>query len=62
MLDGKPSDVFMEIDTLKHVGLDVPQPTELCVMLKKSGMDLEKGVLSVEDSVEAITKALSEEV
>ncbi len=62
VLDGKPSDVFMEIDTLKHVGLDVPQPTELCVMLKKSGMDLEKGVLSVEDSVEAITKALSEEV
>ena len=62
VLDGKPSDVFMEIDTLKHAGLDVPQPTELCAMLKKSGIDLKRGVLSVEDSVEALTLVLSEEV
>ncbi len=62
VLDGKPRDVFSEIDILKHAGLDVPQPTELCAMLKKSGLNLESGVLSVEDSVEALTKALSEEV
>lgn len=62
VLDGKPRDVFSEIDILKHAGLDVPQPTELCAMLKKSGMDLKSGVLSVEDSVEAITLSLSEDI
>lgn len=61
VLDGKPSDVFGKIDILKQAGLDVPQPTELCAELKKSGMDLKTGILSVTDCVEAVTVALTED-
>lgn len=61
VLDGKPSEVFSEINILKQAGLDVPQPTELCVELKKSGMDLKTGILTVEECVEAVTAALTEE-
>ena len=61
VLDGKPSEVFSKADILKQVGLDVPQPTELCIALKGEGIDLETNILSVEECVEAVTAVLSEE-
>lgn len=61
VLDGKPSMVFSEVEILKKAGLDVPQPTELSVELKKSGMDLKCSILTVEECVEAVTAALTEE-
>ena len=61
VIDGKPSEVFSKADILKQVGLDVPQPTELCIALKGEGIDLETNILSVEECVEAVTAVLSEE-
>lgn len=60
VLDGEPREVFTHVDTLKAAGLDVPQPTELAVELKKCGIDL-KNVLTVDECVEAVTKYFSEE-
>ncbi len=58
VLDGKPREVFCDIDTLKAAGLDVPQPTELAFELKKCGMDLKDGILFADECVEAVTEAL----
>ena len=40
VLDGEPREVFTHVDILKTAGLDVPQPAELAVELKKCGIDL----------------------
>ena len=60
VLDGEPREVFTHVDILKTAGLDVPQPAELAVELKKCGIDL-KNVLTVDECVEAVTKYFSEE-
>lgn len=60
VLDGKPNSVFQNIDILRQAGLDVPEPTELAVLLKKAGIDLNDGILTVDQCVEAVTKALKE--
>ena len=57
VLDGKPREVFSNVDILKKAGLDVPQPTELCFELKKSGIDLESGILFVDECAKALTEA-----
>ena len=59
VLDGEPREVFTHVDILKTAGLDVPQPAELAVELKKCGIDL-KNVLTVDECVEAVTKYFSE--
>ena len=58
ILDGKPREVFTEIDTLKAVGLDVPEATELSSMLSGSGIELEKDILDTDELFEAIVKIL----
>ena len=60
VLDGKPREVFSNVDILKSAGLDVPQPTELCAELKKSGVDLGFNTLFVDESIEVLTRFLSE--
>ncbi len=60
VLDGKPHNVFSEVDVLKEAGLDVPQPTELCVELNKNGFGLKSNALTVDECVEAISAVLSE--
>ena len=58
--DGKPSDVFNEVELLKSVGLDVPQPTELIYKLKKAGVAFSEKVLHSDECIEAISKALED--
>ncbi len=60
VLDGRPQDVFSEVDVLRHAGLDVPQPTEVCYELKNCGLNIDTKVLSVDDCVNAVVKVLSE--
>ena len=38
ILDGKPRDVFSNVEKMKNIGLDVPQVTELSYELQKVGM------------------------
>lgn len=58
--DGKPKEVFNEVELLKNVGLDVPQPTELIYKLKKAGIAFDDGIIHAEECVEAISKALED--
>jgi energy-coupling factor transport system ATP-binding protein len=53
-MEGTPKKVFVEIDKLKSVGLDVPQVTELCARLKENGIDIPADILTVEEMVVAL--------
>lgn len=55
--DGTPREVFSDVALLKNTGLDVPQPTELSEMLKKDGITLGEGILTVDDFISALEKA-----
>ena len=54
ILDGKPSEVFVQIDTLKSIGLDVPEATELTHMLIKKGLTLKRDILNINDLFDSI--------
>ncbi len=56
--DGTPQNVFNQVELLKSVGLDVPQPTELIYKLKEAGVAFDQSILHVDECVEAISKAL----
>ena len=51
IMQGTPKEVFVEVDKLKSVGLDVPQVTELCARLHKEGIDIPLDMLTVEEMV-----------
>lgn len=59
VLEGTPRQVFAQVDTIKAAGLDVPQVTELAYELRREGLDLPEGILTVEEFTEAV-KALYE--
>lgn len=59
--DGKPKDVFSDAKTLKNVGLDVPQTTELLIELKNNGFDIDTNAISIEEAADSITLALHSE-
>jgi energy-coupling factor transport system ATP-binding protein len=58
--DGTPRDVFNNVEKIKHLGLDVPQVTELIYELDKEGFSFPLNVLTVDEAygllVEAIEK------
>ncbi len=54
LLDGGPREVFSQVDALRAVELDVPQPTELCHRLRLEGVPLPEGVLTAKECAEAI--------
>jgi energy-coupling factor transport system ATP-binding protein len=56
ILDGSPRQVFSQVELIKSVGLDVPQASELCYLLRKDGVDLPIDVLNVEECIEALMK------
>lgn len=54
ILEGRPKEVFSEVDKMKEIGLDVPQITELCHELIKEGINLPKDILTINEMVEAL--------
>ncbi len=56
--DGTPKEIFSDIKTLKAVGLDVPQTTELLYELKENGIDINTDAISVEETAALISAAL----
>ncbi len=58
--DDVPQKVFSKVELLKSVGLDVPQPTELCYRLQKDGINL-PDVLTVDECVKELMKKIAED-
>ncbi len=53
VMQGTPREIFSQVEKLKSYRMDVPQVTELSYELKRAGMSLPDGILSVEEFVEA---------
>lgn len=58
ILDGKPSTIFKEIDTLESVGLAVPQVTYLMKGLREKGFNVSEDAFTIEQAKEEILKFL----
>ncbi len=56
VLQGTPKEVFSQVKKLKEYGLEVPQVTELGFLLKKSGLDIADGILTVDELITQINK------
>ena len=56
--DGKPKDVFADIDYMHELGLAAPETVELCHALNQQGFDLSLDLLETEDCAQALYKAL----
>ena len=54
VMDGKPEEVFSQVERVKSIGLDVPQATELAYELRKAGFDISPEIISAEECVDAI--------
>ena len=55
-MQGTPKEIFSQVEALQDLRLDVPQVTLLAYELKKRGVPLPDGILSVEEFVEEIKK------
>lgn len=62
LLDDIPQRVFTQVETMRRTKLDIPQPTDLCDRLRKSGVDLPDGILTVEQCVQALVHKWEETV
>ena len=51
VMQGDPRTVFSQVDKLRELRLDVPQVTELAYELKKSGLPLSDGILTMDELV-----------
>jgi energy-coupling factor transport system ATP-binding protein len=56
IMDGTPKQIFSQVQTMKNLGLDVPQATELAWRLKKAGYDLPDDIITEEECAQALTK------
>ena len=54
VMQGSPKKIFSNVDEIKKIGLEVPQVTELGYLLKQSGLEIDEGILSVEELVKQI--------
>ena len=58
LMDGSPREVFAQVDALRELGLDVPQPTALCAALREQGVPLPEGLLTPEECAEALARLI----
>jgi len=53
-LEGTPKEIFSQVERLQELRLDVPQVTLLAYELKKQGLELPDGILTVDELVKAL--------
>ena len=56
--DGKPAEIFAQVEQMRSLGLDVPETTGLLYELNQAGFDLPLDALHTEPCAEAIANAL----
>lgn len=54
-MEGSPKEIFSQVDRLRELHLDVPQVTLLAHELKKAGLPVPEGILSVEELVDVLS-------
>lgn len=54
IMEGKPKEVFSQVDKMNEIGLDVPQVTQLAYELNKEGIDISTDILNVDEMVNAL--------
>ena len=57
-LSGTPAEVFDQVETMKEMHLDVPHMTTLADELRREGMPLRPGILTVDDLVQEVERIL----
>ena len=60
LMQGSAKEVFSRADELCQVGLDIPEISTLCQMLRERGVPVPDGIYTVQDAVHALTHLLSE--
>lgn len=56
LMQGTPREVFSQVEELKEHRLDVPQITLLAHELRKSGLPIAEGILSIEELVQELDR------
>ena len=56
VMDGTPRQIFIQVEMLKSMRLDVPQVTELAYELKKAGLPIKDGIIRNEELVEELKR------
>lgn len=56
VMDGTPREVFSRVEELKACRMTVPQVTELAHELRKEGVELPEGILTIDEFTEALWK------
>jgi len=60
VLEGTPKEVFINIDKLQSLGLDVPPMTLLCSELKKQDIQISPDILTVEEMIDSLCQLKSQ--
>ena len=58
VMDDTPKNIFSRVDKLKEIGLDVPQTTELAYLIKKSGVNIPDGIMTINDAADALQELI----
>lgn len=61
VLQGKPYEVFKEVDTLESIGLAAPEVTYLIQKLRKKGFNLPDDIYTIEEAKKELLKSLKSE-
>lgn len=56
VMQGTPKEIFTRVEELKQYRLDVPQVTELAYELRKNGLAIPEGILTVDELVREIAR------
>lgn len=57
--DDTPEEIFSRLELLREAGLSIPQTTELLEILRRNGVDIKKGIISVEDCADELARILN---
>ena len=60
ILDDRPEKVLSQVETLKKIGLDVPQVTELAWELRRAGYDISPEIITEEECAAALEKLIKQ--
>ncbi|MBE6065055.1 energy-coupling factor transporter ATPase [Clostridium cochlearium] len=56
VMEGSPREIFSNVKTMKKIGLDVPQVTELAYELKKEGININSDILTIDEMVNELCR------